>query len=197
MADPLQALAAVRALATARRDWTVLIDGRSGAGKTTLAGALAAATGAGLLHLDDLYPGWDGLAAAADSVRRQVLVPRRTGRRGAWRRWDWRAGAPAERHRVPAGGGLVCEGSGLLTRRSAPLGDLTLWVELEDDERRRRALARDGAAYEPHWERWAAQEREAVARERPQRLADLVVDGGRVQALLRGRTARTAYRRSP
>ena len=197
MADPLQALAAVRALASARRQWTVLIDGRSGAGKTTLAAALASATGARLLRLDDLYPGWDGLARAAESVRREVLAPRRTGRAGSWRRWDWAVGAAAERHVVSAGGGLVCEGSGLLTRRSAPLGDLTIWVRLDDDERRRRALLRDGATYAPHWDRWAAQERAAIDAEHPDRLADLVVDGLAVQRLLSGRTARTAYRRSP
>ena len=175
----------------------MLIDGRSGAGKTTLATALAQATGARLLHLDDVYPGWDGLAAAAEAVRQQVLVPRRTGRRGDWRRWDWLASAPAERHAVPADGGLICEGSGLLTRRSAPLGDLTLWVRLEDAERRRRALDRDGATYAPHWERWAAQECAAIAAERPQDLADRTVDGRAVQALLSGRTARIAYRRCP
>jgi cytidylate kinase len=183
VAEPLPieaAVDAVRALADARRSWTVLVDGRSGAGKSTLASALAARTGAALVRLDDVYPGWDGLAAGAEAVRRDLLVPRATGRAGAWRRWDWAADGPAERHRVPAGGGLVCEGCGVLTRASAPLADLAIWVDLDPAERRRRALARDGETFAPHWDRWAAQEAAAIARDDPRGLADLVVDGHRL-----------------
>ncbi|GAA4745752.1 AAA family ATPase [Amnibacterium soli] len=180
MAEPLPpaaAVAAVRALAAARRSWTVLIDGGSGAGKSTLADLLVAATGAVLVRLDDLYPGWDGLAAGAEAVRRDLLVPRATGRAGTWRRWDWASDAPAERSVVPAGGGLVCEGSGVLTRASAPLADLAVWVDLDEPERRRRAIARDGEPYARQWRRWAAQEAAAIAVQEPQRLAGLVVDG--------------------
>jgi cytidylate kinase len=190
------AIDAVRALATARRSWTLLIDGGSGAGKSTLADLLVAATGAALVRLDDLYPGWDGLAAAAEAVRRDLLVPRATGRDGTWRRWDWDRDAPAERHVVPAGGGLICEGSGVLTRASAPLAELTVWVDLSEPERRRRALARDGAPYAAQWHRWAAQEADARTRNAPERLADLVIDGRRLpQPAPRDRTGNTHYSR--
>ena len=37
----------------------LLIDGRSGSGKSELATAIAAATGSQVVRLDDLYPGWD------------------------------------------------------------------------------------------------------------------------------------------
>jgi uridine kinase len=42
------------------------LDGRSGSGKTWLADRLARPLDAPVIHLDDLYPGWDGLAQAAD-----------------------------------------------------------------------------------------------------------------------------------
>jgi adenylylsulfate kinase-like enzyme len=42
---------------------TVLIDGRSGAGKTTLAGHLRTRWESNVVvALDDIYAGWDGLA---------------------------------------------------------------------------------------------------------------------------------------
>lgn len=186
MAEPAaESLQAVRALAAARSTWTVLVDGRAGAGKSTLARALAAATGATLVRLDDVYPGWDGLEAGAEAVRRSLLVPRATGRGGAWRRWDWAAGAPAEQHEVASDGGLVCEGCGVLTRRSARLADLRLWVELDADRRKARALRRDGDLFAPHWERWAAQEEVVLRAESPIALADRVVDGATVRPLLR------------
>ena len=53
----------------------VLVDGRSGAGKSTLAARLVAAWPGPvtLVSLDDLFPGWDGLAAGSDAVARDVL----------------------------------------------------------------------------------------------------------------------------
>lgn len=51
----------------------VLIDGRSGSGKTTLTERLVArqrldGVGVQVMHVEDLYPGWDGLAAGSESV---------------------------------------------------------------------------------------------------------------------------------
>jgi hypothetical protein len=49
-------------------------------------------------------------------------------------------------------------------------------VELDAQTRKARALARDGAMYEPHWDQWAEQEQRFFDRERPDRLADVIVD---------------------
>ena len=150
------------------RPWVLLIDGRSGAGKTVLARRLADATGATLVSLDDVYPGWDGLAAGAAAVPGIV-------RDGRWRRWDWTADAWGEPASVDRTGSLIVEGCGAISRASRPLADHAWWLDRDDAERKARALGRDGDAYAPHWERWAAQEEAFAAAERPRELADLVV----------------------
>lgn len=158
---------------------TVLIDGRSGAGKSMLADRISLGwPGSAVVRLDDIYPGWDGLAWASDHVREELLAPRAAGRPGRWRRWDWIVGAPAEWHTVAAGGRLIVEGVGALTPASRALADLGIWVDAPDADRRRRALARDGDTYRPHWDRWAAQEEVFLAQHRPRAVADLVVAGG-------------------
>ncbi len=150
----------------------VLIDGRSGSGKTELAAALVRRwPGAQLVRLDDLYPGWDGLEAGSRAVRSDIL-----GRFG-WTRWDWQADAPAERHRLDPVRPIVIEGCGALSGANRRLATLGLWVELDAQSRKLRALARDGESYAPHWERWAAQEQRFIDREGPAELADAVVDG--------------------
>ncbi|MDQ1550836.1 MAG: hypothetical protein QOD50_258, partial [Actinomycetota bacterium] len=63
-----------------------------------------------------------------------------------------------------------------LSRANRALATFGVWVELDEPTRKARALARDGAAYEPHWDDWAAQEQRFVDRERPDFLADYVVD---------------------
>jgi uridine kinase len=149
----------------------ILIDGRSGSGKSELASGLhAALPGYQLLRLDDLYPGWGGLDAASRALP-EIL---RTGR---WRRWDWVADAPGAWQELDLQRPLIVEGAGALSRASRPLADLAIWVGLDGRTRKRRALEREGEVYAEHWDRWAAQERAFIARERPRRLADLVVSG--------------------
>lgn len=157
----------------------VLIDGRSGAGKTSLARALVShwplAGRVQLVALDSLYPGWDGLDAGVELAREQILVPHARGLIGIWQRWDWEVGAPAEAHAVDPSLPLVVEGSGLLRPDTSRLGDVRVWVDSPVQSRRQRALARDGETYRPHWERWARQEERHVSRDAPTQLATLVV----------------------
>ena len=71
----------------------IAIDGRSGAGKTTLAIELAARLRnhrkVSLFHLEDIYPGWDGLAAGIERYVRTVLEPLSRAEAATWVSWDW------------------------------------------------------------------------------------------------------------
>ncbi|WP_150957112.1 hypothetical protein [Microbacterium testaceum] len=185
-ADPVDhALAAALAAVTARiaavgaANPVVAVDGRSGAGKSSLARRLVAAwPGRGrvqLVALDDLYPGWDGLADGVEYVRQTILSPHARGLVGVWERWDWESGARAEAYAVDPSLPLVVEGSGLLTPDIARLADVSVWVDAPLPSRKARALGRDGDTYRPHWDRWAEQEERHLAAHDPARLADLVV----------------------
>ncbi|MDQ2697725.1 MAG: hypothetical protein M3Y46_02935, partial [Actinomycetota bacterium] len=139
----------------------ILIDGRSGAGKTSLARALVARWPmrgrVQSVALDSIYPGWDGLDQGVELARDLILKPHARGLVGVWQRWDWTTGEPAEAHAVDPSLPLIVEGAGLLTPATAKLGDVRVWLESPATSRKQRALARDGGAFRPHWERWARQ----------------------------------------
>lgn len=156
----------------------VLIDGRSGSGKTSLARRLVSRWPmrgrVQLVALDSLYPGWDGLADGVEAARERILRPHARGLIGVWERWDWELSAPAETHAVDPSLPLIVEGSGLLTAATAKLGDVRVWLESPAQSRMRRALERDGDSYRPHWTRWAEQEERHLSRDEPTRRATLV-----------------------
>lgn len=162
LAPRLSALAGERAPASSdseparaqRAVPVVTIDGYSGSGKSTLAAALARlVNGWQVLHLDDWYPGWDGLAAGADIARR-IAADLRKGRASFYEAWDWENGTTGATIRVPLAPTII-EGCGAIEAEA----DIAIWIaDPGEDERRSRALARDGQTYAPHWRRWADQD---------------------------------------
>lgn len=165
----------------ASRPTLIAVDGRSGAGKSTLALELTTRLRrhrtVTLFHLEDLYPGWEGLAAGIDAYASNILPRLAAGQPATWRPWDWAAGTPGAETTTEPAEVIVVEGVGVASAAALPHLDAVLWVEEEDDVRRQRAIARDGATYEPFWNTWAGQEAAWLAAEpvHPADAADVVV----------------------
>jgi hypothetical protein len=123
--------------------------------------------------MDAFYPGWGGLEVGSAMVRGSVLDAEKPG----WRRWDWKKREPAEWHKIRADNPVVIEGSGALSAANREVASFGIWIQLDQAERKRRVLARDGRIYLEYWECWAQQEVAFFTRERPDQLADVVLDG--------------------
>lgn len=180
-ADDASVLAAVVSRAhavSARRSapLIVAVDGPSGSGKTTLAEALAERLPATLVRMDDLYPGWDGLAQAVELVTDLVLEPLSCGERAAYRRWDWARGTWGETLVAAPSPFLVLEGCGSSVLPAGRYAAVRVWVQADREVRMRRGMERDGESFRPHWERWAGQEDALFAADRTRERADFVVD---------------------
>ena len=139
--------------------YTLLIDGLSGSGKTTLANHIGSVLGIQVVHLDDFYPGWGGLAEGARMVANDVLDPVAPG---FWR-WDWEHNRRGQWVPLVPGADLVVEGVGAVTDASIgkakARGEVdTLRVVAPEGMRKARALKRD-PGYAPWWDMWAEQEK--------------------------------------
>ena len=154
------------------------VDGRSGGGKTTVAARLAATVpGSTIVHTDDVA-WYHDFFDWADLMHDGILAPLRRGEPVAYRppAWDERGREGAIT--VPAASPLVVvEGVGIGRRELAPHVDALLWVQADEDEARRRGLARDGADEADFWAEWQAAEDPFQAEQRPWERAGLIVAG--------------------
>jgi hypothetical protein len=158
----------------------IAVDGRGGAGKSTLVERLQAIVPASaIVHTDDIawnqaYFDWGGL------MIENVTRPLHRGDAVEFRPQAWidhdRPGAIT----VPAGLDVVwIEGTGIIREEFAPWMDASIWVQGDLDEQERRLVDRDGDSTEQqeHIARWLAEELPLLLREQPWLRATVVVAG--------------------
>lgn len=150
----------------------VCLDGPAGSGKTTLAAQVSELSGAPVVHLDDLYPGWDGLFEV-DAEVLGLLEPLAEARAGTYRRYDWVAAEYRETHLVAPAPLLVLEGVGAGNRAWRDLVTTLVWVAAPADVRLARSVERDGEAARAHLLDWMRDEERLFADQDTRAVADL------------------------
>ncbi|WP_330277279.1 hypothetical protein OG205_17340 [Lentzea sp. NBC_00516] len=162
------------------RPLLVAVDGRGGAGKSTLVERLRRIVPRSeVVHTDDIawnhaYFDW------GDLLVENVLAPLHRGepvtfRPAAWVEHD----RPGAIHVVSGLDVVWIEGTGIIREQCAPWIDASLWIQGDLDEQERRLVARDGdsADQQRHVAAWLAEELPFLLRERPWRTATVVVAG--------------------
>lgn len=158
----------------------VAIDGRSGAGKSSIAAEVAAALDVAIIPTDDFYAAhvsnaeWDARTPAqraADGIdwrrlRANAIEPLMAGRTAAWYPFEFEAKRPDGTFplatsvvtRDPAAV-ILLDGAYSARPELADLIDLSVLVDVSPAERRRRLVERDGKAYMDGWQaRWGVAE---------------------------------------
>ena len=175
---------AIRASAGANIDGSqrgalVLIDGASGTGKTALAADVEARwpkeRHVVVVHMDDLYGGWNGLAAGILALEVSLLAPRSRGEDAHLRSYNWLTESWDDGHTIPARVDVIVEGCGSFGPAQAHAADALIWLEAPEDLRRQRALGRGGEDFERHWDEWEQQFQQFERRLHPSTLASLRV----------------------
>jgi uridine kinase len=165
------------------------MDGHGAAGKSTIADAVARATGAALVHTDDFFRAWlarDRGAAAGEPalqryydwrrLRAQALGPLRAHRTATFRRFDWDRGSGLDGAVAVEPSDLVLvEGVFSAAPQLSDLVDRSVFVQTPEPERLRRL--RRLVTPEEWDEDWLAAERAYFGRTRPPASFDLVVPG--------------------
>ena len=163
----------------------IALDGRSGSGKSRLAGDLASRLDAVVVSGDDFYSGGTGLLAIGPAERAglcidwrrqcEVLERLRSGQPASYAAFDWEAfdGSHIARRIDPAPV-VILEGTYSGRPALARLFDLRILVTVSDEIRMARLLEREGAI--GPWERqWHEAEAWYFSRVMPPGRFDMVV----------------------
>jgi uridine kinase len=160
------------------------VDGHGAAGKSTIAAAVAAATGAALVHTDDFFqvpppgPGRPELADYYDwrRLRAQALEPLRARLRAAFRQFDWERGSGLDGTvTVEPNDLIVVEGVYSAAPELGELVDRSVFVDTPEQERLRRLR---GRLKPDEWDdEWLLAERAYFDVIRPPSSFDLIVSG--------------------
>ncbi|MFE9916986.1 uridine kinase [Micromonospora sp. NPDC005553] len=162
------------------RPRVIAIDGRGGAGKTTLAGRLRQVEpSSAIVHTDDVawnhaYFDWGGI------LTENVLRPLHRGEPVDFRPDAWISHDRAGSIIVPADLDFVwVEGTGIIREEIAPWLDASIYLQGDLDEQERLLVDRDGDSSEQreHVASWLREELPFMLREQPWLRATLIVAG--------------------
>jgi len=158
----------------------IAIDGRAGAGKTTLAEHLSAALSlrykTHTLHMDDLYNGWDSafdhhltssLSTAINAHRKSEKYELPT--------FNWGANEFNAATEVPQAELLILEGVGSSQTPIRPYLTASIWIDIDPDAGLVRVLHRDGDAISMHMQNWLRIQEEHFRDNDSQNAADFVL----------------------
>lgn len=162
------------------RPRVIAIDGRGGAGKTTLAERLRSAVpDSVVVHTDDVawnYAYFDWGAVLAENV----LQPVHRGEAVNFRPTAWSEHDRPGSITVAADADIVwVEGTGIIREELAPWLDAGMWLQGDLDEQERLLAVRDGDSPEQqeHVANWLKEELPFLLREQPWARATMIVAG--------------------
>ncbi len=140
------------------------MDGPAGAGKTTFATSLAESAGrlgldTRLVHLDEMYDGWEqGLDSIGPRLRNYLVGPLASGHDGRYHRYDWHQGRFVDWVDVSTAELLILEGVGAGHPNIASRRATLVWIDADPAVCLARGLARDGEGMRDQWLDWKIRE---------------------------------------
>jgi uridine kinase len=158
----------------------IAIDGPAGAGKTTLANNLALALASDytvhVVHMDNLYDGWDrALSPQLTQSLNFISSSHKAGKKISYSSYNWSTEEFDEAKEIPQANLIIFEGVGSGQRSIRSEISALIWIDIAEDEGLARVLERDGTAIKNQMEKWLTQQDEHFRAEGTQNAADFVL----------------------
>lgn len=177
----MELIAALSDLCNGSKFPVIAIDGPAGAGKTTLAHELflalsSSSRSVAVIHMDDLYAGWDNALTGDLTQILQYLVLQHRKRLSAQiKKYNWDTESFSESENIPVADLLILEGVGSGDRDlQADLAAL-IWIDIEPEIGLKRVIDRDGAQVQDQMQKWLATQQQYFSQHSTREKADFIL----------------------
>ena len=176
----MQLIAALLDLCSEKEHPIIAIDGPAGAGKTTLAHeiylALAPKMSVGVIHMDDLYDGWENaLGADLTKVLLYLSDQHKQQKPAKINKYNWTTSSCEDSEEAPPSELLILEGVG--SGDMAIQDDLAalIWIDIDPEIGVKRVIARDGAQVADEMRKWLGTQQEYFSQHSTREKADFIL----------------------
>lgn len=158
----------------------IAIDGRAGAGKTTLANELSLALQlhhkVTLIHLDDIYSGWElALSETLTDTLKNILNEIFNQKTAQVPIYNWDSMSFTSTREISPCDVLILEGVGSSQRVVREMATACIWIDVEPQFGIERVLERDGREIEDQMHLWQIREEAHFISDRTRENPDFVL----------------------
>jgi uridine kinase len=176
----MELIAALSDLCKEKERPIIAIDGPAGAGKTTLAHeiflALSTSASVQVIHMDDLYDGWDNALSGDLTKVLSYLVEQHLGKTPAkLQRYNWSAAAFGDSEALPVADLLILEGVGSADKVIQGHLAALIWMEIDPQDGLKRVINRDGADVAEQMEKWLTTQEKHFLQHSTREKADFIL----------------------
>ncbi|CAB4335446.1 MAG: hypothetical protein F2690_02545 [Actinobacteria bacterium] len=137
----------------------IAIDGRAGAGKTTLAAALSTELSlkhsVGVIHMDDLYEGWNNaLGIHLSQTLETIVKAHQLNKTIEIKIFNWESMTFDSTQRIEPVEILILEGVGAGQKVVREAGAIVHWLDIDPEIGIARVLKRDGNQIAKQMKQW-------------------------------------------
>jgi len=176
----MELIAALSDLCKERSRPIIAIDGPAGAGKTTLAKeiflALSPAMSVQIIHMDDLYDGWENALTSELSKVLENLVGHHEAKTSAQiRRYNWATNSFGKSEELPVSDLLILEGVGSADLNIQDRLAALIWMEIDPLDGLIRVINRDGSQVADQMQKWLTTQAQHFLQHSTREKADFIL----------------------
>ncbi|CAB4584714.1 MAG: AAA family ATPase [Actinobacteria bacterium] len=176
----MELIAALQDLCSQKNHPIIAIDGPAGAGKTTLAHeiflALSPKMSVNVIHMDDLYDGWDNaLTEDLTQILKYLVLKHQSQEPANLARYNWATNSFDANEVVTPSDLLVLEGVGSGDKSLQDQFAALIWIDIDPEIGVKRVIERDGPGVSIQMQKWLGTQQQYFSQHSTREKADFIL----------------------
>ena len=176
----MELIAALQDLCSQKNHPIIAIDGPAGAGKTTLAHeiflALSPKISVNVIHMDDLYDGWDNaLTDDLTQILKYLVLKHQSQEPANLARYNWATNSFDANEVVTPSDLLVLEGVGSGDKSLQDQIAALIWIDIDPEIGVKRVIERDGPGVSIQMQKWLGTQQQYFSQHSTREKADFIL----------------------